>query len=168
MEKKRRKKKEMNTDTYYIQGSAVRKTEISPAEISPNPQREKRRHADEERRYRRHLAEEKERMREFSPAYMAGFAVIAGLSLFLLGNYVKAEASLYMQSREIQNLQSTWDALVISNDAAEARMESSIDLNAIKDAAMNQYGMVYPDASQIREYEKTEEDYIRQYENIPD
>lgn len=163
MEKKKRLKNEMNTDTYYVQGSAVRK-----AETSPNPQREKRRHADEERRYRRHLAEEKERMREFSPVYMAGFAAVVGLSLLLLGNYVKAEASLYMQSREIQNLQSTWDELVISNDAAEARMESSIDLNAIKDAAMNQYGMVYPDASQIREYEKTEGDYIRQYENIPD
>ncbi len=151
------------TDRYYIQGNAVRK-----AEPSVSPRRKERPSIEEERRYRRHLSEEKERLREFSPAYMAGFLAAAGIAVMLLGNYVKMEASLYMQSREIQNLQSTWDELVVSNDAAEARLRQSIDLNAIEEEAMSRYGMVYPDASQIREYEMTEGDYIRQYENIPD
>lgn len=150
-------------NSFYVQGSVVRQPEVTPS-----PQRERQKRAQEEKRYRYHLAVEKERQREFSLGYMAGFVAVVGLSLFVLGDYIKEEATLYMQTREVQILQNTRDNLITENDAAEARLEDDVDLAEIEKIAMEQYGMVYPSEDQLRQFENTEGDYIRQYENIPD
>lgn len=161
--KKNMRRNSQYKESFYVQGSAVRQPEMVP-----NPQRKKQQHAEEERRYRHHLAVEKERQREFSLSYMVGFVAVVGLSLFVLGDYIKEEATLYKQSRQIQLLQNTRDNLMVENDAAEARLEDNVDLAEIEQIAVEQYGMIYPEQSQIIEFENTEGDYIRQYENIPD
>ena len=42
-----------------------------------------------------------------------------------------------------------------------------MDLDQVKNVAMNELGMVYASESQIRIYDSTESDYVKQYQDIP-
>ena len=53
------------------------------------------------------------------------------------------------------------------NDAAEKRIETAVDLSTIKDIAMNQLGMSYAGPDQIIHYTVDKEDYMNQFEDIP-
>ena len=53
------------------------------------------------------------------------------------------------------------------NDAAEKRIETAVDLATIKDIAMNQLGMSYAGPDQIIHYTVDKEDYMNQFEDIP-
>ena len=54
------------------------------------------------------------------------------------------------------------------NNAYEARINSSVNLEQIRDVAMNQLGMVYPTDGQVVYYDQTEADYVRQYQDVPE
>ena len=42
-----------------------------------------------------------------------------------------------------------------------------MDLEHIKDVAMNELGMVYAKKGQIVYYESASEDYVKQYQDVP-
>ena len=54
------------------------------------------------------------------------------------------------------------------NDALETRINTSIDLDNIYKIATEELGMVYANKDQVRMYNKTESEYVRQYEDIPE
>ena len=54
------------------------------------------------------------------------------------------------------------------NDALETSINSSIDLNKIYEIATKELGMVYARRDQVLLYDKTESEYVRQYEDIPE
>ena len=49
-----------------------------------------------------------------------------------------------------------------------ASINSSIDLNKIYEIATKELGMVYARRDQVLLYDKTESEYVRQYEDIPE
>ena len=53
------------------------------------------------------------------------------------------------------------------NDSAYNRIVSSVDLEWVKDVAMNEMGMVYASDRQMRTYDSTQSDYVKQYQEIP-
>ena len=50
----------------------------------------------------------------------------------------------------------------------ETRINTSIDLDNIYKIATEELGMVYANKDQVRMYNKTESEYVRQYEDIPE
>ena len=50
----------------------------------------------------------------------------------------------------------------------ETRINTSIDLDNIYKIATEELGMVYANKGQVRMYNKTESEYVRQYEDIPE
>jgi len=54
------------------------------------------------------------------------------------------------------------------NDALETSINTSIDLNEIYEIATKELGMVYAKKDQVLLYDKTESEYVRQYEDIPE
>ena len=54
------------------------------------------------------------------------------------------------------------------NDALETSINTSIDLNEIYEIATKELGMVYANKDQVLLYDKTESEYVRQYEDIPE
>ena len=44
----------------------------------------------------------------------------------------------------------------------------SVNLEEVRDKAINELGMVYADKDQIVEYDNPNGDYVKQYEEIPD
>ena len=53
------------------------------------------------------------------------------------------------------------------NDEEYSRIISSVDLEYIKDVAINQLGMRYAEEGQIVEVETQGDDYVRQHQEMP-
>ena len=69
--------------------------------------------------------------------------------------------------KSISSLESQISDTKADNDALQKRINTSADLNSVKDIAMNQLGMTYATPDQIIYYTVDKEDYMNQYSDIP-
>ncbi|MFR8548193.1 MAG: hypothetical protein ACLVEV_06180 [Lachnospiraceae bacterium] len=60
------------------------------------------------------------------------------------------------------------DAAVLENDSDYNRIMTGVDMEHVKDVAMNELGMVQAKKSQIVTYEIEDSDYVRQYSDVPE
>lgn len=98
-------------------------------------------------------------------AVFLAFAVAATLGACYL--MLSMQAKVSTQSNTISTLQSEIETLADDNNAYEARLNSSVNLDQIRDRAMNELGMVYPTEGQVVYYDLTESDYVHQFTDIP-
>ena len=81
---------------------------------------------------------------------------------------------LYMESRindqqnNINNLEAQLDALETDNAAYAMSLENMYTLEQINDVAVNELGMVYAKKGQIVYYDSANEDYVKQYQDVPE
>lgn len=152
-------------NSVYMQGNVVRQQELEvPDQSRPN---ERRRRQLEQQREKQLIREARKQQREFSYLYLTGFVGMCAAVFVLLGMFVYGEASLYQHSRSIQNKQSYYEVLLENNDATEARLNASVDLDEIFRIATERLGMSYPAVGQIIDYQKEDNEYVRKYEEIP-
>jgi hypothetical protein len=69
--------------------------------------------------------------------------------------------------KTIAALESQVTDLKADNDANYKRITTSVDLNEVKDIAMNQLGMTYATEEQIIYYSVENSNYMDQYSDIP-
>ena len=81
--------------------------------------------------------------------------------------YIRIQADLTERMHNISRLESQLSDVMIENEATRKRIETSVDLNHVKDVAVNQLGMVYASPDQIMYYEVSDDDYMNQYSDIP-
>ena len=86
-------------------------------------------------------------------------------SLALFGVVTAITAAAIVLGVNYLNLRS--DLITTNNNEKQVDVESNINYQEIYDKAVNEYGMTYPDANNIVEYDGGTLGYIRQYENIP-
>ena len=67
----------------------------------------------------------------------------------------------------ISSLEKEIADLKTENDTTLKRINTSIDLNEIKEKAMGELGMVYASEDQVAYYNMEDTDYMMQYEEIP-
>ncbi len=91
---------------------------------------------------------------------------VAAVSFFCM-SYLRAESALQKSMKTIENMEKDLEKLKSENDAKEASIHASIDLDEIFQTATGRLGMVYANESQVIKYDKTESEYVRQYEDIP-
>ena len=82
-------------------------------------------------------------------------------------HYIRLQSGITTHLKTISALESQVAELKADNDAAEKRIETAVDLATIKDVAMNQLGMGYAGPDQIIHYTVDKEDYMNQFEDIP-
>ena len=70
--------------------------------------------------------------------------------------------------KEVAALESQVADMKADNDARYKEITSSTDLNAIKDAAINRLGMKYATQDQIVYYSVDNNNYMDQYNDIPE
>ena len=70
-------------------------------------------------------------------------------------------------SHNIELLEKELEQCKAENDALETRIKTDIDLEHIYKVATEELGMVYANKNQVLLYDKTESEYVRQYEDIP-
>lgn len=77
------------------------------------------------------------------------------------------QSSITTKVKEIASVEKEIENLKAQNDALETRIKTSVDLDYVYKVATEELGMVYANKDQVRLYNKTESEYVRQNENIP-
>jgi hypothetical protein len=144
---------------YYIEGNAVRKVDTQI------PQRET--DGNEFSKKKKSIRKRQENTTSMSFSHLMTMSVAMLVVLVLCVNYISIQSKLTSIIRQTQIKESELENLKNENDAAEADIALYVDLDHIYDVATNRLGMIYAKKSQVITYEKTESEYVRQFEDIP-
>ena len=145
---------------YYIDGNTVRRMEAAPAVTRPDRRiRESRpEHVTRERRERERREREREielrnrkraARRNQERALRMSKSYVAFLTMAVMVFGIFTGAYIHIQSE------------------ADKRINTSVDLDSIRNTAMTEYGMSYAKESQIVYYTVNDDDYMNQYSEIP-
>lgn len=152
---------------YYTDGTAARKMVVEPEYERPAYNNQEEVYIPSYAKVRKNRAQKGLRM-AMNPA----FAVILGMAVFVTLvaclMMLSMQAEVTNQGNTITMLQAKIESMEEENNAYETRINNSIDLEAIRDTAINKLGMVYPTEGQVLYYDLTESDYVRQYQDVPD
>lgn len=150
--------KNQNGRTYvYVDGTAVRKLQTAPAKT------QKQQKPSVSPRARRN----RERALSMNLGYVAFLTVAAVITVFMCVNFLQLQAKGTKLQKEVTALEAQLDSAILENDSDYNRIITNVDMEHVKDVAMNQLGMVQAKKSQIITYEIDDNDYVRQYSEIP-
>ena len=113
---------------------------------------------------RRTTSRNRARTRAMSRGYVMFLAVVSAAALFMCVRYLQMKSAITTQTKEIATAESELSQLKADNDALYNSVISSVDLEKIKDKAMNELGMTY----QIYQFDTAGNSYVRQYKDVPD
>lgn len=148
----------------YIDGNTVRRVQT---EVRPRPQQTRRAEENLRPRTSRKTRRNREKALRMDFGYVAFLAAAASVSLFVCVNFLQLQAESTTHRKTVANLTSEYSELKLANDTEYERALSSVDLEQIKDIAINKLGMVYATEGQIITYSSQASDYVRQYEDVP-
>lgn len=166
MSAKNRLRQNQRASGYYIDGNTVRKYE-------PAPREEKRKHylTEEERRERQkeRVRRAKELRREHQKDVIYTFFLLASVVMVVASClcYLNFQSRLTRMNSEIAKLESELSTVVNENLAMEEQINSAVDLAAVYNKAVNEFGMTAITEGQIYYYSNENQDYVKQYEQIP-
>ncbi len=93
--------------------------------------------------------------------YVLFLAVMFSVFAITLITYVNLRAELTTRTKNLATLESQLNALTQENDEAMLLIETSVDLEEIKQIAIGELGMTYAQEGQIITYSATTTDYMR-------
>ena len=100
--------------------------------------------------------------------YVIMLTIASVFTLYLCINYLHVQSSITARMHNIERMETELEQLKAENDALETSINTSVDLNKIYEIATKELGMVYARKNQVLLYDKTESEYVRQYEDIPE
>ena len=154
----------MNKTTYYINGNAVR--ELDEAAPVRRPQKSTR--ELEEIRRKKNRRRNQERALSINRAFVAFLTACVAASALVSVSLIQIRSNVTQQMKEVAALEIQINDMKADNDARYKQITTSVDLNAIKDAAINRLGMKYASQDQIVYYSIDKNNYMDQYSDIPE
>lgn len=148
----------------YTEGNTVR---VERSYEVPERKRELSREDDRETQRSRQVRRNRDKALQMNPAYLIFMSLAAICVLGITVNYLKVQSSIVSTMNTIEERELELEELKADNDLMEARIRTHTDLDYIYQVATQELGMVSPSEGQVRYYEKTESEYVRQYESIP-
>ena len=139
-----------------IEGNTARKVQTLEY-----PSRER----QSERRERRHA--EKSNVQYVNVLYMIFLAAASCMVLWPCVNYLQLQAETTSRVKHIASLETELEDLRKENNDNYTRIMTSVDLDHIRDVAINELGMVYAEPNQVILYDGGTDDYVRQNGSIP-
>ena len=118
-----------------------------------------------ERRERRHA--EKSNVQYVNVLYMIFLAAASCMVLWSCVNYLQLQAETTSRVKHIASLETELEDLRKENNDNYTRIMTSVDLDHIRDVAINELGMVYAEPNQVILYDGGTDDYVRQNSSIP-
>ena len=114
-----------------------------------------------------HKNHHREKEGTLSIPYCIFLAAACILTLMLGAYYLQQQALATSSQKEIAALEGQLAELKKENADDLNRIETSIDLEKIRDIAINELGMVYATQDNVVMYKNTSHNYVSQYEEIP-
>lgn len=140
---------------YMYDGNAVRKIQVIPEEVPAK------------KTVSRTASRNRAKAKSMSRGYVLFLAAISALALFVCVQYLQVKAEITTQIKTMAGLESDISKLKADNDALYNSVLASVDLEDIKNQAMNRLGMNYPGEDQIYQFDTAGNSYVRQYRNVP-
>lgn len=154
MEERKRRIKRTN-DQLYVYGNAAHK-------LNEVPQRE-----DKQGRRQQAKTLQKPLPNKMNFGYAVFLIIVTGAMFYIWSSYIQIQTEVDERLRNISSMEAQLESLKQTNDTEYARINSSIDLEEIKRIAIEELGMVYASKEQVKNYEDTENEYMKQYEELP-
>ena len=103
-----------------------------------------------------------------SKRYVVFLAIAASVALFACVRYLQLQSEITERSKHITAMQIELEDAKEENTTRYNAIVNSMNLEVIRDKAMNELGMVYAEAGQVIEYQNPANHIITQYANIPE
>lgn len=100
--------------------------------------------------------------------YVIFVAAALLVTAFVLTRYISLRADVTNRLNNISKLETQLNDLKLENDATYSRINSNVDLEQIRDTAINELGMTYAKEGQVETFTSENGDYVRQVEQIPE
>ena len=152
--------RKMYSGQTYVYGNTVRKPEHYPERrevFAPEKPKKVSRQVRKNRRQAMHM----------NAAYVVFLAIAAIIALFVCVNYLQLQAETTSRVKHIASLETELEDLRKENNDNYTRIMTSVDLDHIRDVAINELGMVYAEPNQVILYDGGTDDYVRQNGSIP-
>lgn len=144
----------------YVDGSAARKLQSVPIK------REKKEQIQEPKP----IPRKKPQVRTSSMSI--GYIIVLAVAILAVGyvlvGYVELQSDITNRTNNISQMESKLNNARLTNDEKYTKIMSSIDLEEIKNIAINELGMRYAKEGQVVTYSGEGSDYVRQYKDIPE
>ena len=111
--------------------------------------------------------ENQERQLRMSKRYVVFLTMAVTVFGVFAGTYIKIQSDMTARMNTISSLESQIADLKADNDEAYKRIRMSVDLDSVREKALNELGMSYAKESQIIYYTVDNDDFMNQYSEIP-
>ncbi len=152
--------------TYYVNGSTVRQMEAQPVR-QPRPDRRKIEENQRKKRRRNAAKRNRERALHMSKGYVTFLSACVVVVAFAAVSLIQIQSQVTQRMQHIAALESQITDLKADNDARYKEIVTSVDLDYIKDVAINELGMQYATEDQIVYYSVENDNFMDQYSDIP-
>jgi len=145
----------------YVYGNAVRRLGVEPQRretAAPVPPR----------RVSRQVRKNRSRAMRISAGYVAFLAIAAVMGLVVCVQFLQLRSQVTVRSKNITAMQQELVTLKDENNTKYNNIMDSVSLEEVRERAINELGMIYAKPGQVIEYQNPENDYVKQYENIPE
>lgn len=99
--------------------------------------------------------------------FVVFLTIMAIATVFVCVNFLKLQSDGINYRNHIASLESQVLEARMANDNAYENAVSSVDMNEVKQIAVNQLNMHYPKEGEVITYSVNNTDYVRQYAEIP-
>lgn len=166
--KQRAERNNRTSEKYYVNGNTVRRMEAAPDYRRERQERQQREREEELRKKKRAARRNQEIALRMSRSYVAFLTMAVVVFGVFAGTYIKIQSDVTARMKTIANLEGQISDLKADNDEAYKRISTSVDLESVRDKAINELGMNYAKESQIIYYTVGDDDYMNQYGAIPE
>ena len=146
---------------FYVYGNAVRQAE-------PVPQRMPKARPQQPKRTSSQVVKNRNRAMSISPAYAVFLAVAAVCAVMICMLYLSLQSDVMRRSEHVTAMQEELADLTEANNTLYNSAADSVNLETVRERAMNEMGMVYAAQGTVIEYESPSGDYVKQYSDIPE
>ncbi|MEE1085845.1 MAG: hypothetical protein U0L05_01545 [Schaedlerella sp.] len=144
----------------YIYGNTVRKDNLMPQTVSYSSRKRKKETIRLKSR-NKHIS------LEISPAYVRFLVIAAIVAVMLCVSYLQLQSEIVSRSENIALLQEELVQITEENNTAYQAVADSLNLEEVRNIAINELGMVYAAQGRVTEYKSPESSYVKQYSEIP-
>lgn len=142
-----------NRMAYYEDGNAVRRLE----EVPSRPKK----------RLSSTVQKNRAKSTNMGKGYMIFLAIMCALTTGACVHFLKLTAEVTEQKSTVAAKEIELNELKTDNDAYYSDIMTGVDLDEIRDKAINELGMEYASEEQIKYYKSGNNNYVRQYQDVP-
>lgn len=157
----------------YIDGNVAREFQAQRRKEQVHQEFVEQQEEERERRRRQRQARvaaqrNRERALQISPGYVLFLTATMAIMVGVFACYLQLQSELNKSVQNVAVLETELLDLRNDNDSERKKIANSVNLDTIRQRAMDELGMIYPQKDQVEYFEVDNDDYMNQYEDIPE